>query len=126
MTDSVPPESAPAAPAPLAPAGIRIPSTLCWLVGITTIGITIAIGIPEFGHSREATTFVILNGAAGVMVCLAGYLVRQRRRVGILLVFLAWAAPSIESVASGGGAQAGNLLLLVALVALLMNRKHLR
>jgi len=108
------------------PTGIRVASTLCWLVGILTILVVAAVAIPPVARSPQATGFFAVDIAAGVMVCVAGYLVRQRRKVGALLVVLAWALPTVLGFALGGGPRSGNFLLFVAMIVLLLNWKHLR
>jgi hypothetical protein len=108
------------------PAGIRVASTICWLVGIVTILIAFAVGIPAARGAGGSMSAAVISALAGLMVCAAGYLVRQRRKSGALLVVLAWAAPGIIGLANGTGARGGSFLLFAAMVALLLNWKHLR
>ena len=111
--------SAPETPkAPLAPTGIRIASTLCWLVGVVSILVSIAM-LPRL-------VWLIANLIAGGLVCVAGFLTRRQRRTGAYLVAFAWALPALVSLAAGGPAKPGPPLLLIAGIALLFNWKHLR
>jgi len=102
----------------LAPAGVRIASTLCWLVGVITV-------IAAF-TMRLAWPWMLATLAAGALVIAAGVLTRRGRRTGAYLIALAWALPSLVSFATGGGAKPGSLLLLIAGVVLLANWKHLK
>jgi hypothetical protein len=113
-------ESAPG----LEPLGIQAASTLCWLVGIVTIATTLLLVFPaSTGVFGIVLGFV--NLVAGVAVCVAAYLIRQRRRLGALVVMSAWAFPTIVSLLVGQVPR-GNYLLLAATLMLLPNWKHLR
>ena len=112
-------------PAPI-PTGIRVASTICWLVGVLTIGIAFAIGIPAAQGPDGSFAPFAINVLAGLAVCAAGYLVRQQRKVGALLVVLAWATPALIGLATGTGARGGSFLLFAAMLALFANWKHLR
>lgn len=124
--------TAPLVPAPEvitavpASTGVRISSTLCWVVGVLTILVAVAVGYPTAGQSVAAAASFAINLAAGIFACLAGMLVRQRRKLGALLLVIAWASPTVWSSVTGGGVRGGNFLLLIAMVMLLINWKQLR
>jgi hypothetical protein len=125
MTSSHGVASEPApAPTPL-PAGIRIASTLCWIVGILTILGAFAIGIPGASGFNSSLVPLVINVIAGIGVCAAAYLVRQRRRLGVLVVVFAWALPTAVAVLSHQPAR-GSILLFGALLLLAANWKYLR
>ena len=123
MTDPLDASVLPTPDATPVPTGVRVASTLCWLVGILSILMAIAVGIPAAG---DTVAPMVLSVAAGAAVCAAGYLVRQRRKVGALLVVVAWALPAVVSLIGGDGAKPGNVLLFAAMIALFFNWKHLR
>ena len=111
-------------PTPL-PAGIRIASTLCWIVGILTILGAFAIGIPRVTGFNTSVVPLAINVIAGIGVCAAAYLVWQRRRLGVLVMLLAWAVPTVVSLIGHEPAR-GNFLLFGALLLLGANWKNLR
>src|SRR3954469_13483234 len=100
------------------PTGVRVASTLCWLVGILSILMALAVGIPAMSNADGGVVPMVVNLIAAVTVCVAGYLVRQRRKVGALLVVAAWALPTAVSLIDGGGAKPGNFLLFAAMIGL--------
>lgn len=107
-----------------APAGVRIASTLCWVVGVLTILITLAVAIPTISSSGTPL-FLAVNLLAGVAVCVAAFLIRRQRRLGVLVMVLAWALPTLVSVLNHQPAR-GSLLLFVALLLAGANWKHFR
>ena len=125
MTENIDSGVVPTPTAALVPTGVRIASTLCWLVGILTILMAIAVGIPAATGSEATVAPMIVSIATGIVVCVAGHLVRQRRKVGALLVVAAWALPAVVSLVGGGGAEPGNVLLFAAMIALFLNWKFL-
>lgn len=106
------------------PLGIQAASTLCWFVGIVTIGTALALRLPA-ANGAFGILQVLLDLVVGATVCIAGYLLRQRRRLGAVIVIAAWALPTVVSVLSGQFPR-GNYLLLAAMLMLLPNWKHLR
>jgi hypothetical protein len=110
---------------PAVPAGVRIASTLAWVVGVLTIVGAVAIGVPALTGFDVTLVPFIVNLLAGIGVCAAAYLVRKQRRVGALLVVLAWALPTIMSLLSHQTPRGGNFLLFAAMLMLLANWKHL-
>jgi len=103
---------------------VRIASTLCWVVGILTILVTLAVGIPAIS-TRGGALFLAVNLVAGGAVCLAAILIRRQRRLGVLVMLLAWALPTIVAVLNHLPAR-GSLFLLVALLLAGANWKYFR
>jgi hypothetical protein len=116
--------SAPGAASVLVPIGVRIASTLCWIVGILTILVNVAVGIPAIS-AGGSLLFVAVNLVAGGAVCLAALLIRRQRRLGVLVMLLGWALPTLVLLLNHQSAR-GSFLLFVALVFAVANWKHLR
>ena len=123
---STPPPSAtsPTSTGSSVPAGIRIASTLCWVVGILTILVAIAIGIPAISGGA-GLLFIAINAGAGVIVCIAAVQIRRQRKIGVLLMLIAWAIPTVVALVQHLS-PSGSLLLLVALLLSLANWKNFR
>ena len=113
----------PSSPAP-APTGVRIASTICWVVGVLTILVSLAVGIPLLS-APGGLLFLVVNLLAGAAVCVAAVLIRRQQRLGVLIMLLAWALPTLVSVLNHQPAR-GSLLLLVALLFAGANWKHFR
>ena len=120
MTHPPPSQSVP--PPAQVPTGVRIASTLCWVVGVLTILVSLAIGIPALS-SGGGSLFLGVNLIAGAAVCLAAVLIRRQRRLGVLVVLLAWALPTAVAVLSHHSVR-GSLLLFIALLFAGANWKH--
>ena len=114
----------PSSPAGQAPAGVRIASTLCWVVGILTILMAFAIGLPAIA-SGTGLLFIAINVIAGAIVCVAAVQIRRQRRIGVLLMLLAWAIPTVVALVQHQPVR-GSLLLFVALLFAGANWKHFR
>ena len=125
MTSPAPsqPAGASASPAPV-PVGVRIASTLCWVVGILTILVGLAVGIPALAVPGGAL-FLAVNLLAGGAVCVAAVLIRRQRRMGVLVMLLAWALPTVVTVLNHQPGR-GSLFLFVALLFSGANWKHFR
>src|SRR6185503_8122845 len=95
---TTPTQSQPTGPTtPAIPAGVRIASTLCWIVGVLTILVGVAIGIPAIS-SGAGLLFIAVNGGAGVIVCIAAVQIRRQRKLGVLLMLVAWAIPTVVAL----------------------------
>jgi hypothetical protein len=68
---------------------------------------------------------VVANVTAGIMVCVAGFLVWKQRRLGVLLVVLGWAFPTVGALLAHEPTRAGPVLLLIAMLLLFANWKNL-
>ena len=106
------------------PTGVRIASTLCWVVGIITILVAFAVGIPAIS-SGGGLLFLAINVLAGAIVCGAAVQIRRQRRVGVLLMLVAWAIPTVVALIQHQPVR-GSLLLFVALLFAGANWKHFR
>ena len=109
-----------------APSGVRIASTLCWIVGIVTILMALATGIPALSESGGSVPWLVISCAVGVAVCVAAILIRRQRQAGVLVLVLAWATPYAIALAEGQTPHGGPILVIVALVLAASNWKHLR
>ena len=107
-----------------APTGVRIASTLCWVVGVLTILAALAIGIPAIS-SGAGLLFIAVNVLAGAIVCVAAVQIRRQRKIGVLLMLGAWAIPTVVALVQHLPVR-GSLLLFVALLFAGANWKHLR
>ena len=105
------------------PSGIRIASTLCWIVGLLTL--LLAIGTPELAEPVGGIGPLLLNCAVGLTVCGAAILIRRQRRLGVLVLVLAWAAPPVAALANGQAPHGGPMLVIIALLLAGANWKHL-
>jgi len=124
---TTPAPSQPANPSPQAvqvPAGVRIASTLCWVVGVLTILAALAIGIPAIS-TGAGLLFIAVNLLAGAIVCVAAVQIRRQRKIGVLLMLVAWAIPTVVALVQHLPVR-GSLLLFVALLFVGANWKHLR
>ena len=121
---TTPTPSQPATPSAQVPTGVRIASTLCWVVGILTILIAFAVGIPAIA-SGTGLLFIIINVLAGATVCVAAVQIRRQRKIGVLLILFAWTIPTVVALVQHQPVR-GSLLLFVALLFAGANWKHLR
>lgn len=108
------------------PAGVRIASAMCWLVGVLTLLAAFAIGVPAIDGGALSYIPLGFGLAAGLMVCAAAMLIRRRRRAGVLLLAVAWALPAAMGLLTTGAARGGQYLLFGALLLALANWRHLR
>ena len=125
MTTPSPSQPAnPATQSAQAPTGVRIASALCWIVGVLTILAALAIGIPAIS-TGAGLLFIVVNVVAGAIVCVAAVQIRRQRKIGVLLILVAWAIPTVVALVQGLPVR-GSLLLFVALLFAGANWKHLR
>ena len=111
-------------PLPQVPLGVRVSSTIAWVVGILWILVSIAVGIPAI-PSGVGVPFIVVNVGAALIVCVAATQIRRQRKLGVLLMLLAWAIPTILAVFQHRSVR-GSLLLFIALLFAGANWKHFR
>ena len=123
---TIPPssESASGSPSVTPPVGVRIASTLCWVAGVITILVVLAVGIPSLATSQGVLYLAVGLGSGGA-VCAAAVFIRRQRRVGVLIMLLAWALPVVVALINHQSPN-GSLFLLVALLFAAANWKHFR
>src|SRR5258706_16298230 len=121
---TTPAPSQPVNPPTQPPPGVRIASTLCWVVGILTILAALAIGIPAIS-SGAGLLFIAVNLLAGAIVCVAAVQIRRQRKFGVLLMLVAWALPTGVALVQPLPVR-GAPLLLGALLFAGPHWKHLR
>src|SRR5687767_12458589 len=109
---------------PPVPTGVRIASALCWVAGVLTILGALSIGIPAIGDG-DGIAFIAVNVLSGGLVCAAAVFIRRQRKLGILLLVIAWAIPTVTALLQGLPVQ-GSLILFVALLLAAANWKHFR
>jgi hypothetical protein len=115
---------APGAASPAVPLGVRVASTLSWIVGVLTILVNLAVAVPAIS-AGGSVLFVAVNLVAGAAVCLAAVLIRRQRRLGVLVMLLGWALPTVALLLRHQSAR-GSLLLFLALAFAAANWKHFR
>lgn len=108
------------------PVGIRVASTLCWVVGIATLLLGLAVGIPAMSDPSGTPIPLLQTTLLALVVFGAAILIRQRRRLGVLILVLAWATPIGLAAIQGAPQRGGPFLVLVALLAAATNWKQLR
>ena len=92
------------------------------------MGVSIAWGLLFLADALEmwhAAVLLIFHGLAGVIVCAAAVQIRRQRKLGVLLVLIAWAIPTVVALVQHLPVT-GSLLLFVALLLAGANWKHFR
>src|SRR4051812_34832177 len=87
------------------PMGIRIASILCWLVGLITFGVAVALYLPAANHTPEILAATLVTVIVAIFVCVAAVLVQQRRKLGAYLVVGAWGLPLVWALSIGAPAR---------------------
>jgi hypothetical protein len=112
--------------APQIPTGIRVASTLCWLVGVFSLLMAIVDGMPALAGPHATPLPLIVNSAVGLAVCAAAILIRRQRRIGVLVLVLASATPTVIALVQRELPRGGPLLVIIALLLAGANWHHLR
>ena len=98
---------------------LLVASTLAWLAGILQVLIAVAVGWPQIALHAGLPLIILAEGAFGVALCLAGYLLRKRRRVGGIIAAVALAATVIAHFTTGTLLSAGTGITIVVLLLVL-------
>src|SRR6266487_777934 len=114
------PTPTPTAPPAPVPGGVRLAAIFCWIVGLLSAGVSLAMGIPSLS-AGGSLLLVVANVTAGIMVCVAGFLVWKQRRLSVLLVVLNWAFPTVKALLTHQPTQTEPILLLITILLLFTN-----
>ncbi len=105
---------------------LLVASTLAWLAGVLQVLIAVAVGWPRVALHGRLPLLIIGEGLFGILLCVAGYLLRKRRRAGGIVATVAVAASVTNHVLTGTLISAGTGMALVVLVLVLTTWGELR
>ena len=105
---------------------LLVASTLAWLAGILQILIAVAVGWPQIALHGRLPLLFLGEGLFGIALCVAGYLLRKRRRAGGIVATVALGATVLVHLATGTLLSAGTGITLLVLVLVLMTWGELR
>jgi hypothetical protein len=105
---------------------LLVASTLAWLAGILQLLIAFAVGWPQVALHGRLPLLILGDGLFGIALCVAGYLLRQRRKVGGIVASVALSATVLVHLAAGTLVSAGTGIALLVLVLVLMTWTELR
>lgn len=91
------------------------------MAGVLSLGVGLALAIPE-----GDVVSVVLVLFSGGLVLAGAFLIRKRKRLGVLAMAIAWAVPSLRSIIAGEIPRGPGLLLLLALITVASSWKELR
>lgn len=101
------------------PQGLKIASTLCWIMGVVVLGSGIAIGIPAaLGATGGGWAFVLAACAAGVALCYGGYGLQKGLRSAGLTAMVAAGGFVAFLLVGTGGRPTLPMILYLAIIAL--------
>jgi len=107
------------------PIGVRIAGTLAVIVGVLSLLVALAVGLPLASGDDPQFLPLVVGVIAGAGLSTGGILLWRRRRVGVLVVVLSWAVPIVSALIVGEPAR-GNILMTAALLLAAANWKQLR
>jgi hypothetical protein len=109
------------------PQGLKIASTLSWLMGVITLAIGLAIGIPAASTAGRGLLPAVGMAAAGLALCYAGYGLRKALPSGAIAAIAASGAYIVFQLVTTGGKIALAMWFHLAIIGLVAsNWKHLR
>ena len=105
---------------------LLVASTLVWLAGIVEILIAFAVGFPQYAKGFGFPTVFVAEGVLGVLLCIAGFELRKRRKVGGVIAAVAVTASVLNHVLAGTLMSVGTGITLVALVLVVSTWRELQ
>ena len=105
---------------------LLVASTLAWLAGVLQVLIAFAVGWPQIALHGRLPLLILGEGLFGIALCVAGYLLRKRRRAGGIVATVALGATVLVHLATGTLLSAGTGITLLVLVLVLMTWGELR
>jgi hypothetical protein len=110
---------------PPASTKLLVASTLCWLAGILQVLVAVAVGIPQVAMHGRLPLLILAEGLFGIVLCVAGYLLRKRRKAGGIVATSALGASVVVHVATGSLLSVGTGMTLVVLILVLVTWREL-
>ena len=107
------------------PIGVRIAGTLSVIVGVLSLVVALAVGLPLATGEDPQFLPLVVGLIAGAGLATGGVLLWRRRRVGVLVVVVSWSVPIVGALLVGEPAR-GNLLMTAALLLAAANWKQLK
>ena len=104
---------------------LRLASSLAWFAGSYTVFVSASIGFLELTAHRPFPLLFLINGFLGLLFCLTGYLLRQRRRSGGLLAVALSLLGAYTLLAAGRFMTVTFVVTLAGMVLVLMSWKEL-
>lgn len=107
------------------PLPLRIAATLCLVIGVVNLLGAVAVSVPLAAGPDGSWFPPVLNILGPLLALLAAGFIWRRRRIGVLLLVLAWGLPTAITMLSRQSPRGPALLLVVALIAVGANWKLL-
>ena len=104
---------------PRASTKLLVASTLAWLAGILQVLIAFAVGWPQIALHGGLPLLILGEGLFGILLCVAGYLLRKRRKLGGILATAALGASIVIHLVTGTLLSAGTGITLLVLLLVL-------
>jgi hypothetical protein len=121
MTSSEPQPAAPPKPS----TKLLIASTLAWLAGLLGFLVVVAVGIPQIALHGGLPLLIALDGLLAIALCVAGYLLRKRRKAGGILAAGVFGLSGVSHLLSHTLMTVGFGLTLMTLLLVLSAWKEL-
>ena len=118
-------------PEPQAPSASKpsskllIASTLAWLAGLLGFLVVVAVGIPQIALHGGIPILILLDGVLAIALCVAGYLLRKRRRTGGILAAAVFGLSGVSHLLTHTLMTVGFGLTLITLLLVLSTWKEL-
>ena len=104
---------------------LLVASTLAWLAGVLNLLVVVAVGIPQIALHGRLASLLILDAALAIGLCVAGYLLRKRRRTGGILAVAITALFTVVNIAVARVLNVGTGMMVATLVLVLLAWKEL-
>ena len=104
---------------------LLVASTLAWLAGVLNLLVVVAVGIPQIAMQGRLALLFIVDAVLAIALCVAGYLLRKRRRTGGMLGVSITALFAVVNLIFARVVNVGMLMMLATLVLVLLAWKEL-
>jgi hypothetical protein len=103
------------------PLPLLVAGGLCAAVGILSLFLALATGIPLLRSAPASWIPLVVNTTVSILMCVAAVLVWKRRRLGVIMIALAWVLPTLLNVLAGQSPRLPSLLMVLALLTLALS-----